>query len=43
METTSQSPKSTRRERDFERRRQEIMSAARTLFIAKGMRNTTFG
>jgi AcrR family transcriptional regulator len=41
MEINDQSRKVTRREREFEQRRQEIMSAARTLFIAKGLRNTT--
>jgi AcrR family transcriptional regulator len=41
METPLPSSKETRREREFERRRQEIMSAARTLFITKGLRNTT--
>jgi AcrR family transcriptional regulator len=41
MEIKAQSRKITRREREYERRRQEIMSAARALFIAKGLRNTT--
>jgi AcrR family transcriptional regulator len=41
MESESQSRKATRREQEFRLRRQEIMSAARTLFITKGLRNTT--
>jgi len=41
METKTQTRKATRREREYLRRRQEIMSAARTLFVAKGLRNTT--
>jgi len=41
MEIKAQSRKVTRREREYECRRQEIMSAARALFIAKGLRNTT--
>jgi AcrR family transcriptional regulator len=41
METQSQTRKATRRELEFRLRRQDIMSAARTLFIAKGLRNTT--
>jgi len=41
VDTKTQTRKATRREREYLRKRQEIMSAARTLFIAKGLRNTT--
>jgi AcrR family transcriptional regulator len=41
METEAQTRKVTRREQEYQRRRQEIMSAARTLFVTKGLRNTT--
>ena len=41
MEMKIPTTKATRREQEFQRRRQEIMSAAQALFIAKGLRNTT--
>jgi AcrR family transcriptional regulator len=41
MESSAQARKDFRREQEFQRRRQEIMSAARTLFVEKGLRNTT--
>jgi AcrR family transcriptional regulator len=41
MESSAQARKESRREREFQRRRQEIMDAARILFIEKGLRSTT--
>jgi AcrR family transcriptional regulator len=41
MDPLAQTRKEIRREQEFQRRRQEIMSAARTLFVEKGLRNTT--
>jgi AcrR family transcriptional regulator len=41
METPSKARKATRREQEYRLRRQEIMKAAKTLFVEKGLRNTT--
>jgi AcrR family transcriptional regulator len=41
MDSPAQARKASRREQEFQLRRQEILNAARSLFIEKGLRNTT--
>ncbi len=41
MSTEAQARKASRREHEAQQRRREILKAARTLFVEKGIRNTT--